>query len=230
MSGRNIDALFESGRVFDVAEARRLADAAVTSQEVWFGDENHQRFFYETCPMIQVAEFVDDQITGIEFFGRTDRVDGRLFIEDANGAIYVEVTSAIDGYQSDMIMQLLEEHSFASMTTTYKPVGTKKTGRQIEEVEKITSQSSRDTKILLPNLVRALDKKRELSFTNPLYVGAWLVVVFDDHVGSRDWDENRIRYEPIFERAVTLSKIAQSNFSMLYFVGLAGYYLSGRKL
>ncbi len=127
---------------------------------------------------------------------------------------YIEATTAIDGHDDSIRMELLLEHGHVAMTGPLKWAGTRKSGRTAAAslVAKDRTEITQNTF----NLIQAAVGKK---ISMPYQAPCWLVVAFDDYVGGfRDpYGMNALAewIDDSFSQSL-------GNFSRLYVVGQSG--------
>ena len=144
------------GKIFPIAEARRLIDGIYDNREIDTVEPFHNFFFYEVCPLLAIAEQLTNKPVSIMFMGSDSRFDGLLYLGPERTEQRVEMVSAIDGYNDALRMELLTRRGHAPAFQDIEANGTKRNRKFGENATEAIHARNYDNGKVLPMLRAAL--------------------------------------------------------------------------
>ena len=185
----------------------------------------HNIFFYEICPLLKVAEHVCG--THLHHIGENDRIDGTIILKNGRKQ-FVEITSAVDGRQDALRMELLHERGDAPAIQDIEAEGRQGDRKFGKNQLVAVSNSELDGK--RSDLIEAaIRRKLNKSNINKKYDGAWLVVVFDDWIPPPpSVPERGRRFDKICVNAIDKIGDDFSPFLRVFIVGVTRTYIFDR--
>ena len=233
------DKLIKPGIMFTISEAIRIVNHIYNHCCIDPKDRFHNTFFHEICPILSIAEHVDSGDTRMVFTGADAQFDGLLHLKPG-GQQKVEMTSAIDGQNDALQMELLDKQGYARAFVPIHASGTKKT-RIFGPNESYTSASTGDygwstdedggstdrydCETLLPLLEQSLLRKIKKAKKNENYADGWLGIVFDDWVCPLKKAEKKKRFDPLCRRLLDGGRDQYAPFCRVFILGISRQYL-----
>lgn len=218
--------LLKPDREFTITEARRVVNPIYGDNDnpIDTQDRFHNPFFHEICPLLSIAEHVGDEATRIVFTGPASRFDGLIILGDGRERQKVEMTTAIDGRNDALQMELLKKRGHAPGFRKIEATGTKKNRKFGKNESEMINSEGYNQETLLPLLENALLRKKEKAKQSPSYTGAWLGIVFDDWI-EPSIEKKPGRFDPICRQALADGTERYDPFSRVFFVGISRQYL-----
>lgn len=217
--------LITSGRRFTLTEAQVIVDKIYDDHCIDTTDRIHNTFFHEICPLLTIAKSVDGAATEIAFTGDVSGFDGMVFHEAMGKPQKVELTTAIDGRNDALIMELKKKRGSAPAFQKIQATGNKKNREFGENKLRAIKSNGYDQTVLLPLLKGALARKIRKSKKNQNYRDAWLGIVFDDQIMPLEAEKKQKRFDPICKQLLG-NKLAQyAPFSRVFCVGISRKYV-----
>ena len=215
--------LLRPNRNFTISEAGDIVNEINELRLIDTKERFHNTFFHEICPLLLIAAHVGDKATTIRFTGSDSRFDGLIFRGGENCGQIIEMTSAIDGYNDALQMELLEQRGHAPALQVIQAEGNKR-NRKFGS-NKLKANRDYDQRTLLPLLKTALSLKKEKAPKNPHYTNAWLGIVFEDWNCPGSENENKERFDPICKKAFGNDPERYAPFARVFFVGISRQYI-----
>lgn len=218
------DQLLESGKQWDPLEVGRLVDKCYNEHLIATTDRFHNEFFYEICPLVEVARHLGADVTGIVFTGRRERFDGMILLDGRPEAQIVEVTAAIDGQNDALQMELIARDGHAPAFQRIEASGTKRNREFGKNIGSSYQVEDYMHKTLREFVYQAIQLKSNKAEGNAAYLGAWLLVVFDDWVCPVP-ERKIVEFDPFFRDICSELKCSRLPFDRLFFVGVSRTYI-----
>ncbi|MCW9035841.1 MAG: hypothetical protein OQJ97_16595, partial [Rhodospirillales bacterium] len=190
-------------------------------------DRFHSIFFYEICPILEIAKLIGDDEASVIFNGPSAPIDCSLRYGDSKIIQNLELTCAIDGKNDALIMELLKERGHSPAFRNIDVQGTKKNRRFGKNPSMAISRNAYLEDTLLPLLCEAIDRKIKKAQTNKHYLNAWLGVVFDDWLVPIGNAKKKRAFDPICQKALDSFLGTGMPFLKVFFVGVSRRYIFG---
>jgi len=203
---------------FTLADARRKVDK-LWDCYIEYGTRFHNTFFYEIVPSLVIAERLKTTVKTIHFAGKCEKYDAELELITPLSPVKLEMTTAIDGYNDSLQMELLAKTGSAPAFQKIEAIGTKKNrefGQNITNMQQIKSRVWENN---YDSMVRVIQNKSRKARKSNSYYGAYLGIVFDDFIVPVDRQERY--FGPLCKEVLNLCRPELEPFEQVFFVGVS---------
>jgi len=183
---------------------------------------DHNNFFYEICPIINICRYIPQEKIDIEFCGDRRGIDGILHLN--SGVQKIEITTAINPHAKEAEDAYRGRYGHSPRPT---PIPDVEICQDRHKCEPLLSSQKFDQKFVFPILQRSLRKKVDKAKKNLEYKDAWLGIVFDDYICPPVKEEKcrRKRLDPLCQNLLGCNNETYNPFSRVFILGVSGTYL-----